>query len=205
MFGERDNQFFRLFETAAANVAEAAQVLSKITRHPGDKEAMTAELESLEHRGDELTHDLIAELNRAFITPIDREDIFLIAKETDNVIDAIEATAHRFIMLDVNDSTPAAQELARLIDAGAKELVNVMRELRRPKSIACDNRCVVEINRLEDEGDRIYRDAVKKLYADGGDILAIIKWREIYDHLEDTLDALEDVANIVEGIAMKHA
>lgn len=205
MFGERDNQFFRLFETAAANVAEAAQVLSKITRHPGDKEAMTAELESLEHRGDELTHDLIAELNRAFITPIDREDIFLIAKETDSVIDAIEATAHRFIMLDVHDSTPAAQELARLIDAGAKELVKVMRELRRPKSIACDNRCVVEINRLEDEGDRIYRDAVKKLYAGGGDILAIIKWREIYDHLEDTLDALEDVANIIEGIAMKHA
>ena len=204
MFGERDNRFFRLFEAAAANIAEGAEILRSITDDPAGREVKAAALEELEHRGDELTHDIIAELNRAFITPIDREDIFLIAKEMDNVTDAIEATAHRFVMLNVNETTPAARELAGLICASSQELVLVMHGLRHPKSIVCNNKCVVEINRIENSGDSIYRRVVKELYAGSCDILTAIKWREIYDHLENTLDALEDVANIVEGIAMKH-
>ncbi|MGE5548909.1 MAG: DUF47 domain-containing protein [Bacteroidota bacterium] len=204
MFGERDNRFFRLFEAAAANIAKAAEVLQGITDDPATKEAKTEKLEELEHRGDELTHDIIAELNRAFITPIDREDIFLIAKEMDNVTDAIEATAHRYVMLNIDETSPEARELAALIGASSRELVSIMRELRKPKQIVCNNKCVVEINRIEDEGDKIYRRVVKELYSGTYDALTAIKWREIYDHLENTLDALEDVANIVEGIAMKH-
>lgn len=205
MFGERDNKFFTLFEEAAANIARASRLLLDLTGNPGQSEARIRELENLEHRGDELTHDIIAELNRAFITPIDREDIFLIAKEMDNVIDRIEATAHRYIMLSITDTTPEAQELAGMIVQSGDELVKIMKSLRKIKHIACDNKCVVEINRIEDDGDKLYRQVVKKLYSGECDVLRAIRWREIYDHLEDCLDAMEDVANVVEGIAMKHA
>ncbi|MGE5582775.1 MAG: DUF47 domain-containing protein [Bacillota bacterium] len=204
MFGERDNRFFSLFETAASNVSNAAQVLLNLTLDPQDKEEKTKELEKLEHRGDELTHDIIAELHRAFITPIDREDIFLMAKETDNILDAIEATSHRFIMLNITETTPAAQQLAKMIVAAASELVSIMYGLRKLRHIAINNKAVVEINRIENEGDQVYRLAVKELYSGNVDPLTVFKWREIYDHLENTLDAMEDVANIVEGIAMKH-
>ena len=120
MFGERDSKFFGLFEAAAANVATAAQLLLDITVDPTTKDNKVPELEKLEHRGDELTHDILAELNRAFITPIDREDIFLIAKAMDNVIDAIEATGHRYCMLDINETTAQAQELAGINRAGRR-------------------------------------------------------------------------------------
>lgn len=205
MFGERDSQFFHLFETAAANVATASQALLNLICNMKDKEGKIAELEELEHMGDDLTHDIISELHKAFITPIDREDIFLLAKEIDNIVDSIEATAHRFIMLNVCETTPQAEELAKMINDSAKQLVLVMHELRKLKHIAVDNKTIIEINNIEDAGDKIYRKAVKELYSGAYDALTVIKWREIYDHLEDTLDAFEDVANIVEGIAMKHS
>ena len=205
MFGERDSKFFYLFETAATNVANAAQTLLNLTCDPKDKENKIKELEKLEHRGDELTHDIIAELHKAFITPIDREDIFEIAKETDNIIDNIEATAHRFSMFDINKTTESAQKMAELIVASAHDLVEIMHNLRKINRIVIDNQLVVEINRLENEGDQIYREAVKDLFSGKYDPLTVIKWREILDHLENTLDALEDVANIVEGIAMKNS
>lgn len=205
MFGERDSQFFSLFETAAANVATASQALLNLICNMKDKDAKIAQLEEFEHIGDDLTHDIIAELHRAFITPIDREDIFLLAKEIDNIVDSIEATAHRFIMLNVNETTPQAEALSKMITESATQLVLVMHELRKLKHLAVDNKTIIEINNIEDAGDKLYRKAVKELYSGAYDPLTVIKWREIYDHLEDTLDAFEDVANIIEGIAMKHS
>lgn len=204
MFGERDSRFFHLFEDAAENVSQGASILVELVNNPDNKEAKTQELENLEHKGDELTHDIIAELNRAFITPIDREDIFTMAKVTDNIMDAMEAAAHRFIMFNITKTTEPAQKFAQLICDSAKELVAIMQTLRKLKHIVVDNTLVVEINRLENVGDNLYREACKDLYSGAYEPLEVIKWREIYDHLEETLDALEDVANIVEGIAMKH-
>jgi hypothetical protein len=203
MFGSRDSQFYQLFEASAANVAEAAEALLQLTKEPENRERITMELENLEHKGDGLTHDIIAELNRAFITPIDREDIFQIAKETDNILDAIEATAHRYIMFEITETNEAAEQLAAMIVASSGELVRIMHWMRKIKHMT--NECIVEINRIEDDGDKIYRKAVKELYKNHSEPVRIIQWREIYDHLEDTLDALEDVANVVEGIAMKHS
>ncbi|HEX2954245.1 MAG TPA: DUF47 family protein [Bacillota bacterium] len=204
MFGERDSKFFHLFEEAAANAAQGARVLTELVNDPSIKVAKTEELESLEHKGDELTHDIIAELHRAFITPIDREDIFTMAKVTDNILDAMESAAHRFVMFNISKTTEPAQKLAQLISESSGYLEKIMHNLRTLKRIVIDNQMVVEINRLENVGDNIYRDAVKDLYSGAYDTLEVVKWREIYDHLEDTMDALEDVANIVEGIAMKH-
>ncbi|MGQ9780166.1 MAG: DUF47 domain-containing protein [Bacillota bacterium] len=205
MFRHREERFFSLFDQAAENIREAAKVLAVVACDPSQANLRLKELEEREHRGDELTHDLLAELNRAFITPIDREDIFLIAKEMDTIIDSIEATGHRYVMLRIEESPKEVQELARMIVCAAEELVTMMKSLRNLRHLAAENKSVVEINRLEDEGDKIYRAAVRELYSGSYDALFAIRWREIYDHLEDTLDALEDVANIVEGIAMKHA
>jgi predicted phosphate transport protein (TIGR00153 family) len=205
VFGERDSRFFQLFESAAANVANGAKVLESIVTAPSLKEQKAVELEEIEHIGDSLTHDIIAELNRAFITPIDREDIFLLAKELDNIVDSIETAGYRFVMFNIDEADAAAEELAHLITTSAGELISIMQVLRKPKNIVADNKEVVEINRIEDEGDKVYRRAVRGLYSGAIETLKVIKWREIYDHLEDTLDALEDVANIVEGIAMKHS
>ncbi len=204
MFGERDSRFFSLFTADAANIVRAAGILREIAADPGKREAKVKEIEELEHRGDEYTHDILAELNRAFITPIDREDIFLIAKEMDSVIDAMEATAHRFVMLSITETTPEAEQLAAMIVEAADQLAVIMKDLQSLRSIVSDNKNVVEINRLEDEGDKVYRQVVKELYSGAHDALTAIRWREIYDHLENTLDAMEDVANVVEGIAMKH-
>lgn len=204
MFGERDSKFFHLFEEAAANAAQGARVLLDLVNDPADKAAKTEELEKLEHKGDELTHDIIAELHKAFITPIDREDIFLIAKVTDNILDAMESAAHRFVMFNISTTKEPAQKLAQLIVDASGQLVQIMQTLHKLKHIVIDNKLVVEINRLENVGDNIYRQAVKELYSGSYATLEVVKWREIYDNLEDTLDALEDVANIVEGIAMKH-
>jgi uncharacterized protein Yka (UPF0111/DUF47 family) len=205
MFKERDNKFFTLFEKAAQNVVTSAERLLSLTADLADKKKKIAELKDLEHYGDELTHDIIAELHKAFITPIDREDIFLIAKEIDTIVDQIETTAHRFIMFDIQECMPPAQQMAELILVASRELVTMMRELRKPKCLTTNNRTVVEINRLENEGDNIYRKTVKDLYSGCYEPLTVVKWREIYDHFESTLDALEDVANVVEGVAMKHA
>jgi uncharacterized protein Yka (UPF0111/DUF47 family) len=205
MFKERDNKFFSMLEQAAQNVVTSAEKLLNITADLTDKEKKVAELKNLEHYGDELTHDIIAELHKAFITPIDREDIFLIAKEIDTIVDQIETAAQRFIMFDIQTCTPTAKQMAELILAASKELITVMRELRKPKQLTTNNRTIVEINRLENEGDKIYRETVKDLYSGSHEPLTVVKWREIYDHFESTLDALEDVANVVEGVAMKHA
>ena len=205
MFHARDSRFFALFEEAAGNIVAAAGILLEIAGDPRQSTAKIRDLEEREHRGDELTHDIIAELNQAFITPIDREDIFLIAKEMDTIIDDIEATAHRYVMLGITETPEEAANLARMIVSSAGELMAIMKNLGKLKHIATDNKSIVEINRIEDDGDKVYRQAVKELYSGAHDALEVIRWREIYDHLEETLDALEDVANIVEGIAMKHA
>jgi uncharacterized protein len=206
VFGERDSRFFHLFAEATSNVVKGAKVLEEIVSDPVKlKVQHGALLEEIEHVGDGLTHDIIAELNKAFITPIDREDIFLLAKEIDNIVDNIDATGYRFIMLRIDRTEEPAVSLSKLIIASAIELTGIVDVLRKPKSIVADNRQVVEINRIEDEGDKIYRQAVSALYDGKRDTLDVIKWREVYDHLEDTLDALEDVANIIEGIAMKHS
>ena len=204
MFRQHEERFFTLFDQAAGNILEGAKILAEIARDPGQAATRIKDLEDREHLGDELTHDLLAELNRSFITPIDREDIFNIAKEMDSVIDRIEATGHRYVMLGIKEAPGEIQALARMIVSAAEELVAMMKSLRNLQRLVSENKSVVEINRLEDEGDKIYRQAVRQLYSGAHDALFAIRWREIFDHFEDTLDALEDVANIVEGIAMKH-
>ena len=150
-------------------------------------------------------HKVLEQLNRSFITPIDREDIYYIAKELDNITDSIEATAHRFLMFHVKEVREEAKKLSTMVKQCAEALQRVMQEMKSMKTSKTLTGYIIEVNRIEDEGDRVFRKAISDLFSDEPNSLEVIKWMEIFDYLENTLDACEDVANIIEGVVMKHA
>ncbi len=166
-----------------------------------------ARVEELEHKGDEIVHRLIEELNNSFITPIDREDIFSITKRMDDILDSIESTMHRFTMFNINESKEGAKVLGSLIVDASRELVSLMEEFKHMKKKNKEiTERVISINKIENKGDIFYRQMISELFAEDGKtpVLDIIKWREIYKFLEATLDSCEAVANIVEGVVMKY-
>ncbi|MGE5576213.1 MAG: DUF47 domain-containing protein [Syntrophothermus sp.] len=200
----KEEKFFELFEQGAQNAHTGAKLLHRLLNDFTDVEQRAREIEGIEHEGDRITHEIMGRLNKTFLTPIDREDIHLIAKELDNVIDLIEASADRLYLYKIAVISEDARILADLVLKSTEEVckaVEGLRELKKGKSI---KHCV-EINRLENEADRVYRLAIARLFENGTDAIEAFKWKEIYDHLETATDACEDVANLIEGVAMKYA
>lgn len=201
----KEEIFFDLFVETAENACKAAEMLEDLMLRYVDVDNKVKAIEVVENECDRHVHKILAQLNKSFITPIDREDIYLIAKELDNITDAIESTAHRFVMFGVKEITPQAVLLAKFIRESTQELKLLMGELKNMKTSKELSKKIVEVNRIEDEGDTIFRDAVRELFIGDKDSVEIIVWKEIYEYLENTLDACEDVADIVEGVVMKHA
>jgi uncharacterized protein len=200
----KETIFFSMFLYTAKLISTTAEMLQDLMVNYVNVNEKIKAIEEKEHECDISVHNILKQLNRSFITPIDREDIHLIAKELDNITDAIEATAHRFMMLNVKSIRPDAIDFAKLIVKCTKELEIVMRELANMKKSKILNEKIIEVNRIENEGDEIFRSTITNLYVKETDPLEVIKWKEIYELLENTLDACEDVANIVEGVVMKH-
>ncbi|MCX7745637.1 MAG: DUF47 family protein [Clostridia bacterium] len=201
----KEEKFFDLFVEAAKKSSKGAEMLEQLMRNYNNVNEQIKAIEEVEHECDTHVHNILKQLNRSFITPIDREDIHLIAKELDNITDSIESTAHRFRMFNVQSIKEEAIKLASLIVKCTNELNGVMLELKNMKKSTELSKKIIEVNRIENEGDDIFRDAITKLFMFEKDAVEILKWKEIYEYLENTLDACEDVANIVEGIVMKHA
>lgn len=201
----KEEKFFDLFIEAAQNVHQSAVKLRELMDDLGNKEAKLREIEHLEHKGDKKVHDILEQLNKSFITPIDREDIYMITKETDDIIDHIESTANRFIMFNVENCTKEAKMMADMIVDSSRELIGLMEELKIMGKSKKLTEKIIEINRIEDEADSFFRITVKELFKGNIETLEVIKWREIYEYLEKTIDACEGVANIIEGVVMKHA
>ena len=201
----RDTVFYDLFEQSAANLVVAAEKLVDLFDNYKDVEAKAKELKELEHHGDDITHQIIQRVNRTFVTPIDREDIALLAHMLDSVMDFIEAAGRTAFLYRVAQPTERAQQLA----ASVVRLVHVLNEvlpcLRQRKQFKRVLEHCVEINRLENEADDIHHAAMAELFDKCQDACEIIKWRELYQHMEDATDQGEDVANILEGIVLKHA
>jgi hypothetical protein len=160
------------------------------------------EIKEVEHKCDFLTHEIIQRLNRTFVTPLDREDIHTLARSLDDVMDAIDASASIVRLYHIDDVRPGTRELARLVRDSVEQVVRAMRALDKRKGVA---ECAVEINRLENEADRAHQAAVQALFQDEKDAIAVIKWKEILDFLEQATDRCEDVANVLEGVVVKHA
>jgi predicted phosphate transport protein (TIGR00153 family) len=185
-------------------MVKAAQGLKRLVDTGKDIEWNVAEITELEHQGDTITHQIMAQLHRTFVTPFDREDIALLAHTLDDVIDFIHAAADAMLIYKVECSTPRAKELADIIVQAATEIERAMPQLRRRSELKQILERCVELNRLENAADRVYRSAIGELFSDSTDIAGIIKWREIYEHMEEATDRCEDVANVLEGIALKH-
>lgn len=204
MFGliPREEAFFELFKNAAHNMIEGSRLLKEMMENCRSPVDQAKRIKEVEHIGDGITHDIVRRLNQTFITPIDREDIHDLASAIDDILDLIEAVADRFVLYKVTKPTPQAVKLADILYQSAVAVgagVDLL-GLAHPDIKECN----VQVNSLENEADRVSRDAISELFEKETDPMSVIKWKEIYEALEDGTDRCEDVANILERIALKH-
>jgi uncharacterized protein len=202
----REESYFDLFDAVADNLAEAAGQLLDLVEDFVDPEMKAKRLVESEHEGDRLTHAILSRLNGTFITPFDREDIYALAGQLDDVVDAIEAAADMLVLHRVVEPLDAVVEQARLIDQAGRETVTGLRCLRGLKQEQL-RAFLVTINEIENEGDRLYRRARADLYNFTGEHPAryVLIWKDIVEQLEEALDGFEHVAHTVESIVIKHA
>ncbi len=201
----KEERFFDYFIETSEIICKAASLLNDLTNNYVNVNEKIKSIEDAEHACDTIVHKILNELNKSFITPIDREDIYLIARELDNITDDIEAAAQRFSMFNVKEVRPEAIVLSNLIVNATNELKNVIIEMKSMKKSKNLNDKIIQVNNIEDEADSAFRDAMTNLFLAEQDAIEVIKWKEIIDFFENTIDACEDVANIIEGVVMKHA
>jgi uncharacterized protein len=202
----RDDRFFDLFEVSAQNMVKAAKALQDMIYNWDCIDEKVDELTKIEHQGDTITHEIMFQLNRSFITPFDREDIGLLAHSLDDVTDLIQSAADTMVLYKVKTPGKRAKELADILVQITTEVERVMPGMRKHNAnLEKILGSCVEINRLENLADKVYRSALKELFDDTTDIADIIKWREVYEHMEGATDMCEDVANVLESVALKHA
>ena len=196
----KEHDYFRLFSDLAANLDAAAQLLLKFM-NDGDRQSIAAAILEHEHVGDKIVHDIVRRLNKSFITPIDREDIYDLVATTDEILDSIEEVAGLMIIYRIGEITSYAKRQAEVIAKATPILRECMDNLEKPKGL--DER-IIAVNSLENDGDRIEREAIASLFE--GDIKCtdIIKWKDIYETLESAIDECEHVANVIESIVLKH-
>ena len=186
-------------------MVEAAHSLKEMIDTWEHVEGRVGEIIELEHKGDTITHEIMSRLHRTFVTPFDREDIVQLAHVLDDVTDFIHAAADAMLLYKVDRPSQRAQELADIIVQATEEVEKVLPQLRKRIVLSSVLKRCVEINRLENLADRVYRSAIAELFDDSTDMAHIIKWREIYAHMESATDRCEDVADVLEGVALKHA
>ena len=204
-FIPREQKFFDLFEASARNMVKAAQVLKGMVDTWEDVGKSVDEITELEHEGDTITHQIMAQLHRTFVTPFDREDIAALAHTLDDVTDFIHAAADAMLLYKIDRPSQRAKELADIIVQAAVEVEKAIPQLRHRAELGKILPRCVEINRLENVADRVFRSAQAELFDDTTDVAQIIKWREIYEHMESATDRCEDVSNVLEGVALKYA
>jgi uncharacterized protein len=198
----RDNAFYAMFQEAGRNVAESTDVLAGLLDPNANREAIAKQLREREHAGDAVTHRIMRQLNTSFVTPFDREDIYRLASALDDVVDAIEAAADFIVLADVGKLPPLMTEQITLLQRSATETAEAMARLA---TLADLEPYWIEVNRLENEADRVYRKLLSKLFSGDYDALTMVKLREVADGFEDAADALEHVAHAVESIAVKES
>jgi len=203
-FMPREERFFDLFEDQAKNVVKGADLLVELVGDHARTDDLRRQIEEVEHEGDITTHEIADRLNRTFVTPLDHEDIHALAGAMDDILDYMEATADRMFLYEAGEPTPEMKSLVDVLAEAAKALEKAVEGIQ---DIGKNARRIldycIEIHRLENVGDDQSRRALAKLFK-GSDALHALKWKEIYDHVEDAIDKCEEVAVILEGIVVKH-
>lgn len=198
----KEDEYFVFFSQMGSKIEEASRLLIRMCEDDIDRHEDYARLiKDVEHQCDEITHKITTKLNKSFITPFDREDIYHLAVALDDICDYIDAGARAIVMYAVGVPNTHTKELAKVISELGAEITRALAKLKKPESI---NPHFVEIHRLENEADDIYFRAMKELFSNGSDALNVIRWKEIYEILESATDRCESVANIIESIVLKH-
>jgi uncharacterized protein len=202
VFGPRDRAYFELFEEAGSNMLEASELLDRMLRNYPDTKELARDILTCEHEGDRITHDIIDRLNHTFATPIDREDILALASAIDDVVDYTEEVADYLGLYKIEAPMEQSIRLANVLKDASREIAQAIPNLRGFRDISSHT---VEINRLENEGDRITREAVASLFDGRIDPMVVIRWKDLFERLEAAIDATEHAANILEGIVIKNS
>ncbi len=198
----RETKFFDMFVEDARNVLGAARLLEQFFRNYEDRERLASQLLDAEHAGDQISHDIGHKLESTFVTPFDREDIHGLISRLDDILDFIEEVADTCILYNIEAPTQTARAQAEIITRQCEQLAEALTKLRSFKGL---EQHWIEVHRLENEGDRIARQAVAELFKHGQEPMDVIKWKDVYALLEKAIDACEDAANVIERIVVKHA
>jgi uncharacterized protein len=198
----REEDFFVLFGKQADNIVSGARALLQMLEHYTGVPEQVQIVKAIEHTGDEITHTIFTKLNQTFITPFDREDIHELTSRLDDVIDLIDAAASRFVLYRVNSIRPGTTDLVKVLVSATVEVSNAVHALSSPEKALSHS---IEINRCENESDRICRTLIAQLFDEEKDPVQIIKWKEIFEVIETAVDMCEDVANVIEGVILKNA
>jgi predicted phosphate transport protein (TIGR00153 family) len=197
----KEQDYFRLYSDLAANLDEAAQLLVALMDDFGNAKSIAAAILEHEHVGDKILHDIVKRLNKSFITPLDREDIYDLVATMDEVLDNIEEAADEMLLYRVKEPTEYARRQAEVIAEAASVLHQIIDDLEKRTDLM---ERVISVNSLENEGDRIEREAIAALFDGDMDLREVIKWKDIYEVLEAAIDECEHVANVIESIVLKH-
>jgi predicted phosphate transport protein (TIGR00153 family) len=202
VFAPRDREFFDLFEEAGRNILHAADLLDQMLRNFPETKGLARDILLCEQEGDRITHDVVNRLNQTFVTPIDREDILELASALDDIVDLTEEVADYLGLYKVEAPMEQAQRLAHILMQAARQISEAMPRMRDFKDIS---HYTVEIHRLENEGDRVVREAIASLFDNGIDPMVVIRWKDLFERLEEAIDATEKVANTLQGIVIKNS
>jgi uncharacterized protein len=202
VFVPNDREFFDLFEEAAGNIVRAADLLDQMLGNYPERADLSRDILICEQEGDRITHDIIQRLNQTFVTPIDREDIYELASALDDIVDYTEEVADYMGLYKIEAPMVQGQRLAHILLQASRQIADAMPRMRSFRDIS---HYTVEINRLENDGDRVSREAMASLFDNGIDPMVVIRWKDLFERLEAAIDATEKVANILEGIVIKNS
>jgi predicted phosphate transport protein (TIGR00153 family) len=202
IFSSKDREFFDLFEEAARNVVRGADLLDQMLAHFPERADLARDIVICEQEGDRIAHDIHQRLNSTFVTPIDREDILELTSDLDDIIDLIDEVADYLGLYKIEAPMEQSQRMAHILLQATRQIAEAMPRLRTFQDLS---HYTVEVNRLENDGDRTSRHAIASLFDNGIDPMVVIRWKDIFERLEEAIDACEHVANTLEGIVIKNS
>lgn len=203
-FLPKEEKFFDHFDSASEAMIRGIRLLKEMMRDLSNAEEKARQIKDVEHEADHITHETVSGLHKTFITPIDRESIYALITKMDDVLDLIDSTSERVLLYKIKTSTPESMALIEVLEKAVEQVakgISGLRDLKNSNSILS---ICIEINRLENEGDRTFRNALSVLFSSSYDPIEIIKWKDVYETLEEAIDRCEDVANVLEGIVVEN-
>jgi predicted phosphate transport protein (TIGR00153 family) len=198
----RDAEFYDLFAQVASRLTGSATLLHELFKDPSKIEQHVSAIKTLEHEADNLTHDTIDRIDRTFVTPFDREDIHALAGHLDEVVDLIDGCARRASIFHIKESKKHAVILSEVLLRATQSIEDTVKKMKQPKAVSAANR---QLKMLEEEGDAMYHEAVELLFSSTTDAIEVMKWKELYDKIEDAIDQCEDVGNTLQSIVLKNS